>query len=777
MDGIILEVSEITKLNIEKVQKTLDLLLNDCSVPFIARYRKEVTGGLDEIQIRDIRDQYEHLYLLNERKTTILRSISEQGKLTPELESCIKATKKRSELEDLYVPFKPKKRTRGQMALERGLDKVAEKVLTQSNDINLLQFFEESVGSHDELKTIENVIQGVKDYIAEHISEIANIRSYLREWGLENSMIRAVVAEKFKDEKTKYNNYYDFSESIKTITPHRIMALRRAEKEEILKVSFEYENEIVLKHMQDTIIKTDAPEEIKNFLSDCIADAFNRLLSPHLETEMRLETKLFAETEAIRVFEKNLKHLLLLPPIHKRTVMGIDPGFRTGSKVVVVDKTGKLLAYSTIHPQFKEGREHLKNKSASDILLKYIKENGVSLIAIGNGTAGREVEAFIEQVLSNHKDLTIRTVMVNEAGASVYSASDVAREEFPNLDITIRGAVSIARRLQDPLSELVKIDPKSLGVGQYQHDVNQNKLKKQLSEVVESCVNYVGVNLNTASAYLLSFVSGIKPHLAKAIVQYRDENGEFKNRSDLMNISGFGPKTFEQAAGFLRVPGAENPLDNTAVHPETYELVQKMAEALTLKITDFVGQKEALAKVKATDFVTDTLGLPTVQDVLKELHKPGRDPREDGARHAYNREVRKFDQLEEGQTLTGTVTNVSNFGAFVDIGVHQDGLIHVSELAHQFISDITKFVSVGDTIQVKVIGLDKERKRISLSKKACEAKPEYSPAPKQTFEKPKAYPKNQEKKQYRSGGHNPKTHSEPTSSLGDLLSKYTNNRV
>lgn len=791
--SIILEVSQTTQIDLTKVEKTLSLLFNECTVPFIARYRKEVTGGLNEVQIRDIRDQYEHLYLLNERKNTILRSVSEQGKLTPELETKIKQTKNRQELEDIYLPFKPKKRTRGQIACERGLDKVAQVILAQDAETNLVQIFENAVGSHAELSTLENVIDGVKDYIAEYISEISDIRSYLRKWGLDNAAIRSNVTEKFKDTQTKFNNYYEYSEPVKNITPHRIMALRRAEKEGILTLSFDYDQTIPLDYIFQYIVKDNTGEEIKNFLRECINESFKRFLSTHLATEIRLETKQFAETEAIRVFEKNLKHLLLLPPIHKRTVIGLDPGFRTGSKLVVVDKTGKLLEYTTIHPEFSEDLELPKNKSIADTFLNAIRKHGVSLIAIGNGTAGRELEGFVKKILAQHPEFIVRTVIVNEAGASVYSASDVAREEFPDLDITIRGAVSIARRLQDPLSELVKIDPKSIGVGQYQHDVNQSKLKKQLTEVVETCVNYVGVNLNTASPHLLAFVAGLGPHVSKTIVQYRNEHGEFKQRTDLLNIPGFGPKTFEQAAGFLKILDGENPLDNTSVHPESYDFVADIAQKLSLTVQELLGNKEHLSKIKPQDFVTETIGLPTVQDILRELQKPGRDPREDGAKHSYNREIRKFEQLEEGQVLVGTVTNVANFGAFVDIGVHQDGLIHVSELAHQFITDVSKVIHVGDTVQVKVIGLDKERKRISLSKKACEQKvvvqekdaSSVQMRPKRNFDHPTATKQNFKNVRPASTSqkqtqHTPKQNEVRTTvnaTLAELMNKYNANRV
>jgi uncharacterized protein len=718
---IVSHVSRELNIDAHQVTQTLNLLLDECTIPFIARYRKEVTGGLDEVQIRDIRDSYEYICALNERKEAILRSISEQGKLTDELRAKILACKQKAVLEDLYLPYKPKKRTRGQIAAEKGLAPIAEQILLQEPSLQDLDaLFESLVGSHADLKTKENVIQGVKDYISEKISEIAELRQEVRMWIYENALFKSEVKEDFKEKKTKYNNYYEFSEAVKSIAGHRLMALRRGEKEEILKLTLVYDEQIPLNLMLNHVVNSAANETVKEFLKVCILEAFSRLLAPSIETEIRLESKNIAEEEAIFVFSKNLRNLLLLPPIPKRVVLGIDPGLRTGSKIVVVDKTGKLIEFTTVYPLHDQDLSHGKNKAAFETILSLIQRHGVSLISIGNGTAGREMEAFVEKILDHNKELTVRIVMVNEAGASVYSASDIAREEFPDLDISYRGAISIARRLQDPLAELVKIDPKSIGVGQYQHDVNQGKLKKQLGEVVESCVNYVGVNLNTASPSLLSYVAGIGASLAKAIVRFRECNGEFKSRNDLMNIPGFGAKTFEQSAGFLRIPESDNPLDNTAVHPETYSIIQKMADSLSVSAKELLGNKDTVSKINLENFVSDVIGLPTLQDILKELFKPGRDPREDGSKHSYNREIRDFEHLQEGQILTGTVTNVTNFGAFVDIGVHQDGLIHISELSNQFIKDVSQSIGVGDTVKVKVIGLDKERKRISLSKRACE---------------------------------------------------------
>ncbi|WGL61321.1 Tex family protein [Pigmentibacter sp. JX0631] len=711
-------------LNIPKnqVENTLNLILDDCTIPFIARYRKEVTGGLDEVQIRNIMDKYEYIYSLNERKEAIIRSITEQNKMTPVLQAKIIACKIKTELEDLYLPFKPKKRTRGQIAAERGLAPLAMQILEQDSSlVDLTPAFTDYIGKHDDLKNLETVIQGVKDYIAENISEIAEIRKEIRLWMFENAKFKSEVRDEFKEKKTKYNNYYEFNEPVKTIAPHRLMALRRGEKEEILKVTLDYDEQIPLSIISSYVIKNTASDVVKVFLTECVNESYNRLISTSIETELRLETKTVAEEEAISVFGKNLRNLLLLPPIPKRVVMGVDPGLRTGSKLVIVDQTGKLLDFATIYPHHDEDMSYHKNKSASEIILNFINKLNVELISIGNGTAGRETEEFFEKVLAACSlGRKPRIVIVNEAGASVYSASDLAREEFPDLDITYRGAISIARRLQDPLAELVKIDPKSIGVGQYQHDVNQSRLKKQLGEIVESCVNYVGVNLNTASPSLLSYVAGIGPSLAKGIVRHRESFGEFKDRRNLFDVMGFGAKIFEQSAGFLRIPESVNPLDNTSVHPESYGIVEKIATDLTISITELIGHKENVHKVKLENYVTEEVGLPTLQDIVKELLKPGRDPREDGSKQTYNREVRDFNHLKEGQVITGTVTNVTNFGAFVDIGVHQDGLIHISELSNQFIKDLSQAISVGQQVKVKVIGLDKERKRISLSKKACE---------------------------------------------------------
>ncbi len=714
------EVSRELEIAKHQVESTLKLLVEDCTIPFVARYRKEATGGLDEVQIRDIRDKFEYIITLNERRDAILKTIAEQGKLTPELRDRLVRCRNKTELEDLYLPYKPKKRTRGQIAKERGLEPLAVQILAQEEPIALRDLATALVGNHADLTSVEIVLSGVRDIISETVAEMAEVRGELRQWTFENSSFRSIVKDEFKEKKTKFTDYYDFSESVRTIPPHRLMALRRGEKEEILKVSLELDEATPIEMIQSRLVRGTSSNLVKEFLFECIKDSYVRLIAPSVETELRLETKGRAEEEAITVFSKNLRNLLLLPPIPKMTVLGVDPGFRTGSKLVVVDGTGKLLEFVTIYPDHDVPQTSSKNESAREKFLSLVRRYNVEYVSIGNGTAGREMEAFVEGALEQEKERKIRVVMVNESGASVYSASDVAREEFPDLDISYRGSVSIARRLQDPLAELVKIDPKSIGVGQYQHDVNQGKLKRSLEEVVESCVNYVGVNLNTASASLLSYVSGIGPSLARSIVTQRNTKGEFSNRKSLMEIPGFGSKTFQQAAGFLRIPSSDNPLDNSAVHPEAYTIVEAMASSLSVGLDGLVGNASAASNLNLSLFVQGEIGLPTLQDIVKELSKPGRDPRSDGVKMSYTKSVRAFEQLQEGQILTGTVTNVTNFGAFVDIGVHQDGLVHISELSNEFVKNPAEFISVGAQVRVKVIGIDRERKRISLSKKEAE---------------------------------------------------------
>ena len=783
---IVTDISTELNLKAGPVESTLKLILDDCTVPFIARYRKEATGGLDEIQIRDIRDRFEYLVALNERKDTILKSITEQGKMTPALETKIKTCRVKAELEDLYLPFKPKKRTRGQIAKERGLEPLALEILKQDPSLeDLAQLCVAYVNQHPEVTTLEIAIQGAKDYIAEQISERAEIRGELRQWIFDNAHFVSVVRDEHKEKKTKYTNYYDFREPVNSIAAHRLMALRRGEKEEIIKVTVEYDGETAQAIVSDKVIEGNASVPVKSLMAECVKDAFSRLLSTSIETELRLETKNRAEEEAISVFAKNLRSLLLLPPIPKKIVLGVDPGIRTGSKLVVVDETGKLLENTTIFPDLEASATAPKNRNAMEKALELIKKHHVEYVSIGNGTAGRELDDFFHQIEQENKTLGIKILVVNEAGASVYSASDVARDEFPDLDLTYRGAVSIARRLQDPLAELVKIEPKSIGVGQYQHDVNQSRLKKQLDEVVESCVNYVGVNLNTASPSLLSYVAVIGPTLAKNIVKHREQKGTFKDRNGLFEVMGFGPKAFEQAAGFLLIPDAPNPLDSTAVHPEAYRVVENIASDLKQSVADLIGKRDALNTLDLKRYVTDEIGVPTLQDIVKELLKPGRDPRADGTKHTYNREVRDLNALQEGMILQGTVTNVTNFGAFVDIGVHQDGLIHISELSNQFIKDASQAIAVGDQVKVKVIGVDKERKRISLSRRAAEegvgmsggAKPATQRAGATSQPQPRAKSSGPSAPRRSNDRHERIVQPSGPASLQDLLNKFNNKRM
>ncbi len=723
--SLVAAIAQELGLSVPSVEGTVALLLDACTIPFIARYRKERTGNLDEVQIRDIRDRYEYLTQLEERKAVVLRQIDEQGKLTPDLRRRIEAAQTKTLLEDLYLPFKPKKRTRGQIAAERGLEPLALSLMRGSEaPVDLPAAFTAAVGTHADLATVDDVRKGCKDYIAEQVADLADLRQELRDWTYQNAVYRSVVKDEFREQKTKYNQYYDFAEPVKAIAAHRLMALRRAEQEGIVRVTVEYDGAPPLGMVEKYTVAAGSPPDLQEFLRECAKDAFERILGTATETDIRLETKAHAEDDAIRVFSKNLRNLLLLPPIPSRVVMGVDPGIRTGSKLVVVDPTGKLLVTETVYPVLNAEPNHPKNVHAAEKVAALVKKHRVESISVGNGTGCREVADFMQHVVDANKlQNAVKIIIVNESGASVYSASDLAREEFPELDITLRGAVSIARRLQDPLAELVKIDPKSIGVGQYQHDVNQSKLKKCLSEVVESCVNYVGVNLNTASASLLSYVAGIGPNLAKNIVREREQRGQYRSRKALLEIHGFGPKAFEQSAGFLRIPEADYPLDKTAVHPESYAIVEKMAERLGIGLVELVGNREAVDKLRLEDFVDDQVGLLTLKDIIAELKKPGRDPREEGASQKYSRDVRKLEELKVGQVCEGTVTNVTNFGAFVDIGVHQDGLVHVSEISHDFIKDASAALAVGQRVKVKVIEVDFERKRISLSCKACQEAP------------------------------------------------------
>jgi uncharacterized protein len=789
---IVNRIATSLSIKITQVEKTLSLSWEGCTVPFIARYRKEATEFLDEVQIREVMDHYDYLKSLAERKETILKSIEEQNKLTPLLAKKIQDCFVKSELEDLYLPYKPKRKTKGQAAKEKGLDTLAQDILSHQSDEAILEKAQAFVGTHETLKTKEDVLNGVKDFICEEVSENADLRKELRAFVFEQGILKSSFVGENPEQKTKFTDYYAYEERIKSIPPHRFMALKRGEKENLLRLDLNYDEDEALSFVKSVLLKPAASEDVVTFLSQCAKDALHKNLSPSLETEIRLEKKNLAEDEAIKIFEKNLKHLLLLPPIPKTKLMGIDPGLRTGSKVVVLDETGKLLSYLTIFPNFHDSFESSSNQDAFQKLFGLIEKFNIKLLSIGNGTGSRELEEFIEKNLKKVKREDISVCLVNEAGASVYSASDLAREEFPDLDISYRGAVSIGRRFQDPLAELVKIDPKSIGVGQYQHDVNQTKLKKQLGEVVESCVNFVGVDLNTASQSLLSYVAGISSNVAKNIILYREAQGLIKNREELKNIDGFGPKTFEQSVGFIRVKESTNPLDRTGVHPESYYIVEHILQKTQISLDKLLGNKELLTTLSPKDYVDQAVGEATFKDIVQELLKPGRDPREGGSKRHYRKDIRSFESLVLNEVMDGTVSNVTNFGAFVDIGVHQDGLVHISEVSHEFITDITKALQVGQKVKVKVIEVDKERKRISLSMKALEPAPSHqaktqdSPSShkpfqavtqrndkRPSFEKPH-FKNKEERPSYRP---QEKKAPEKPASMEDLLSKFNSHNA
>lgn len=718
-----------------QVENTLALFDEGATVPFIARYRKERTGSLDEIQVRDLLHKYTYYKELDERKATILESIKSQGKLTAELEKKITETLSKTELEDLYLPYKPKRTTRATKARDAGLEPLARWIADlQEPSVDLLEKAGEFLNPEKEIGTPQKALQGACDILAEELSDDAETRKWMRELAFEQGLLASEVKKEFEGQKTKFEMYYNFKEKVNTLPSHRILAMLRGEREKVLRLSLELQEGAALNYLNSKLIKypqSAAAETLKNV----VIDSYNRLLLPATETEVRKEIREKADAEAFKVFGENLEALLLSPPAGRKAVIGVDPGFRTGCKLAIVDDTGKYIEHSNIYPHEPQN----KKDEARAILLAYIQKYDIRLIAIGNGTASRESDEFVRDVL---KDVPAEkkpiSVVVNESGASVYSASDVAIHEFPDLDLTVRGAISIARRLQDPLSELVKIDPKSIGVGQYQHDVNQSKLKESLDEVVESCVNRVGVDVNLASEELLKYVSGLNRLIAANIVNYRNKNGAFSSRDSLLKVPGLGEKKFQLSAGFLRIPGGKNPLDNSAVHPERYELVKKMATEMNSTLNAIVGNSELIRSIDKKKFVSEEVGLPTIEDIISELEKPGRDPREEFKYAHFNESVMEIKDLKEGMMLEGTVTNVTNFGAFVDIGVHQDGLVHISELADRFVDDPKKVVKVGQVVKVRVVKVDSELKRISLSMKTGEPsthrpagkKEERRPAPK-----------------------------------------------
>ena len=710
-------LGEETALQKNQIAQTVGLLEEGATVPFIARYRKELTGELDEVQIRHLQERLSYFKELDERRQTILKSIDEQGKLTTELQNKIIECRKKTELEDLYLPYKPKRRTKATIAKERGLEPLAEILLQAIDPAAKLELLAAPfINPEMDIPTIESALQGAGHILAEQFSDNAQARAKVRELTWQQGLFHSQPARGQAGALSKYEMYYDFSEPLRQIPSHRMLAMRRGEKESVLRLSVEAPEEEILSHLARLLIPKNNP--CRDWFKTVIDDAYQRLLAPSIEVELRLKAKQTADTEAIRIFSENLRNLLLAPPAGNFRVLGVDPGLRTGSKLAVVDQTGRFLDHATIYPHTGRGRI----EEAQQTLLHLIDKYQVEMVAIGNGTAGREMDQFVKQCLKS-TGARLPVTMVSEAGASVYSASDIAREEFPDLDLTVRGAISIARRLQDPLAELVKVDPKSIGVGQYQHDVSQTALKKALGEVIESCVNYVGVDLNTTSWALLSFVSGISESLAKLIVSYRDENGEFKQRKQLLKVPRFGQKAFEQAAGFLRIRTAEQLLDNTAVHPERYQLVQQMATDAGVDLHTLVADPALLDAIDLNRYVATDVGLPTLQDIISELKKPGRDPRETFVSTSFREDVMEIKDLEEGMTLNGAVTNVAAFGAFVDIGVHQDGLVHISQLADRFVKDPNDVVKVGQQVQVRVLEVDLPRKRISLTMKTAGDKP------------------------------------------------------
>lgn len=703
-------ISDLLNINIKYVDNTLELLDSGCTIPFISRYRKERTGGLDEVQITQICELNERMKETAKRKETIIKTISEQGKLTPELEKRINECWEPEVLEDIYMPYKPKRRTRAQMARENGLEPLATIIMLQRDnapETTARRFINENV------KSEEDAIKGALDIIAENVSEDERSRSQLRNAFRRGAIItsKVIKSKADTDEAAKYSDYFDFSEPLKRCSSHRLLAMRRGEKDGILRVSISADDEECVEKLKRLFVRGYG--RCSTLVGEAVTDSFKRLLKPSIETEFATLSKENADGDAIAVFAENLRQLLLAAPLGQKRVMGIDPGFRTGCKVVCLDEQGNLLHHEAIfpHPPRNEQIE------ASTQIKEMVKKYGVEAIAIGNGTASRETNKFVKTLgLAD----SIQVFTVSEDGASVYSASKTAREEFPDKDVTVRGAVSIGRRLMDPLAELVKIDPKSIGVGQYQHDVDQAKLKKSLDLTVESCVNSVGVNLNTASKHLLTYVSGLGPTLAQNIIDYRTANGAFRSRSQLMKVPRLGPSAFEQSAGFLRIPDAKNPLDNTAVHPESYKIVEKMAKDCGCSVAELIKDKDKRKSIRLDRYVSEKVGMPTLTDIMAELEKPGRDPREQLEEFEFDPNVSTPDDLVEGMVLPGIVTNITNFGAFVDIGVHQDGLVHISQLADRYVSDPTQVVKLHQHVMVKVIEVDRRRNRISLSMKAVD---------------------------------------------------------
>jgi protein Tex len=714
---ILLHIAQILSVPMKGLAAVIELLDEGATVPFIARYRKEATGNLDEVQIRDVQEKLEYFRELEERRETVLASIGEQGKLTPELKAKIDAAMEKTELEDLYLPYKPKRRTKASIAREKGLEPLAQFLWDQVAGAPLGEFSASFINETLGVASADEALEGARHIIAEWISENAEHRKAVRAMMASDGRVVCHAIEGAADPEGKFQMYANYSEPVAKIPSHRMLAIRRGAKEGILSFEIELERAQPIQQLRSKIVR--APGEWVPHLEAAIEDSYDRLLNPSIQTEVRLDLKDRSDEEAIKVFRENLENLLLAPPAGMMTVLAIDPGIRTGCKIAVVDDTGKFLEHSVIYP-FEP-----KNDLAGSIrtLASLVARHNVHAIAIGNGTASRETAALVQDFLRQAKLTNVFSVTVSESGASVYSASDIARQEFPDLDLTVRGAISIARRLQDPLAELVKVDPKSIGVGQYQHDVDQRRLKQSLEATVESCVNRVGVDLNTASWALLRYVAGINERTAIKIVEYRNEHGRFPSRVSLMAVPGFGPKTFEQSAGFLRIRGGENPLDMTAVHPESYVVVEKIAQSLGTTVPELIANPALVEKVKIEGFATETVGMYTLGDIREELRKPGRDPRDKFVAPKWRDDVKELTDLKPGMTLEGVVTNVTRFGAFVDIGVHQDGLVHISELSHRYVKDASEVVKAGQIVKVQVLNIDLKGKRVALSMKALEAKP------------------------------------------------------
>ncbi|MBN2213457.1 MAG: RNA-binding transcriptional accessory protein [Bacteroidales bacterium] len=693
-----------------QVENSLRLLQDGATIPFISRYRKEATGSLDETQVSDIRDQYVKLVEMDKRRGTILKTIEEQGKLTDELKQKIMEANSMTELEDLYLPYRPKKKTRASVACEKGLEPLAE-ILMKQKEMDIMARAGEFI--NDQVKSAEDALQGARDIIAEWVNENKKARDGVRNLFNSEAVICSRIIKGKEQEGIKYKDYFDFSEPLARCPSHRLLAVYRGEEEGFLKVTVEPDEEHAIEILDRLFVKGDL--DVSRQVRTAVKDSYKRLLAPSIETEFRQLAKEKADEEAIRVFAGNLRQLLMAPPLGQKRVLAIDPGYRTGCKVVCIDEQGNLLHNETIYPHPPQNETGKSAKKVDTLVSQY----KIEAIAIGNGTASRETEKFIK-FLRFDRDLQV--FIVNEAGASVYSASKVAREEFPQYDVTVRGAVSIGRRLMDPLAELVKIDPKSIGVGQYQHDVDQHKLKEGLDQVVESCVNAVGVEVNTASRHLLTYVSGLGPQLAQNIIDYRKENGPFSSREELKKVPRMGAKAFEQSAGFLRIRDGMNPLDNSAVHPESYYIVEKMAKNQNASVNDLLSREELRRGINIRQYVEGNIGIPTLQDIMEELAKPGRDPRSGIKVFEFAEDIHSIEDVRPGMVLPGIVTNITNFGAFVDIGVKQDGLVHISQLADRFVKNPLEVVKLHQHVKVKVLEVDTERRRIQLSMKGLQDK-------------------------------------------------------